>query len=1145
MTNRYLAVGVSFVALLVLAWATAGPLLGLQGRQFWILYSGVAALGAIGACIYLWIRNLPQRSDAPAVSNTGRAGDDEDASLLIKAAELALSRSGKAPEGLGNLPLFFVLGEQESAKTSNIVNSGLDPELLAGQVFEDRDIVATQPANIWFSRGIIFAEAGGALLSNPDQWKTLIRRLRPSRVRSVFGRKANAPRAALVCVDGETFLRTGAHNSLDLLVRKLRDRLCEISSILGISFPVYVLFTRMDRFPFFAEFVRNFSSEEAAQPMGAVLPAGPISGTYAEEQTRRIQTGFDDLFYYLAGSRPEQLIREHDFDRLPCIYEFPREFRKVRSMLTRFLVELCKPRELHDSPFLRGFYFSGIREIVETDLAPAAPVQSRQAERYANVASGATGAFAAADFDQPGAALPSKGSIPVSGRRIPQWVFLKTLFAEIFPQDRAAMKASVASSKTALAQRALLVAAGLLCFFWLTAMIVSFMGNKSIERRIETASKNYRNEPATGATLPLDQLKQMDTLRSVLEDLRGYADSNSPLRLHWGLYTAERLYPPARRLYFQRLFGPPLFYPTQTALLNRLRQLPASPGPDDQFSPGYETLKAYLITTSHHDKSTHEWLSPVLLRTWSQGRDGSERSQLAGRQFDFYSDELRLENPYTPAEETGTVKHARDYLNGFNQLDRVYRLKLDQAAAGHASINFNALFPQNAIGDKHVVKAEYTKAGWTAMQDAIRKGGITGEDWVLWDNFSGGKNEDKLANQAQLQQQLRERYQTDYIREWYNFVQDAYVAGYSNLSDAAQKLSKTAAGNQSPLLELLTLVSDNTAVNPEIAKRFAPASIAVQGNKPYMDALVALQLAIENVAGNPDPANPALAQSQTSATSAKALALQLGGTFPDDREGGVNQYVRNLLLDPITHAEKLLKGAGAAQLNEAGRSLCKEASFIHSFPFNPQAKNSANMDDVNQFFQPGTGKLWQFYNERLKTLLVPSGTGYTTQASGGVNLTPTFVRFFNNAAEFSKSAYENGSPQPKVEFVLTSRGLQGANEITITIGGRSLTITPTSRSTMSVIWPAQQLSIRVDDKPYSSVDGPWSLFTFFAGAQKWEKAATGSTYDVEWALSFNTQLGRIPINRTEGQGLLRLGGVPRMFQKNYFSGMTCPSVIAQ
>src|SRR5439155_25782377 len=130
----------------------------------------------------------------------------------------------------------------------------------------------TRLANLWFARRSIFVEAGGKLLGDAAAWQRLVRRLRPGKLGAVVGKNQQAPRAALVCFDCETFVRTGSTDAVVAGARSLHTRLSEISQALGINLPVYVLFTRTDRLPFFNEYVRNLSNEEATQLLGVTLP---------------------------------------------------------------------------------------------------------------------------------------------------------------------------------------------------------------------------------------------------------------------------------------------------------------------------------------------------------------------------------------------------------------------------------------------------------------------------------------------------------------------------------------------------------------------------------------------------------------------------------------------------------------------------------------------------------------------------------------------------------------------------------------------------------------------------------------------------------------------------------------------------------
>src|SRR5690606_24508572 len=106
-------------------------------------------------------------------------------------------------------------------------------------------------------------------------------------------------------------------------------------------------FTRADRLPFFGDYVRTLSNEEASQVLGATIPMrSSLGGVYAEEEARRLNTAFDQLFHSLADKRVHFLPRENDYTHVPGSYEFPREFRKLRTPLVRFLVDLCRPSQL-------------------------------------------------------------------------------------------------------------------------------------------------------------------------------------------------------------------------------------------------------------------------------------------------------------------------------------------------------------------------------------------------------------------------------------------------------------------------------------------------------------------------------------------------------------------------------------------------------------------------------------------------------------------------------------------------------------------------------------------------------------------------------------------------------------------------------
>jgi type VI secretion system protein ImpL len=322
----YLISAVFFVLYMAISWVITG-MLHLSGNAEMLARMMLMAIG-VGAFGYIYFfiseRQNRQRAQASATPATTTAGVKHEIDMLFRQAQEKLVQSRLSKDArLRNFPVFFLVGEGASAKTSIFVSSGTEPDLLAGQVYQAKDIVSTRPANLWLAQQSVFVEAGGALLASPDWWVYLIKRLQPSKWRALFERKSQAARGVIVCVDSELFLRPGSDDALAASARNLNARIGEISQTLGIRLPVYVLFTKLDRLSCFAEFAGNLADAEVSQVLGVTLPMhSPAQGVYAEEEARRLTTSFNDLFYSLCDKRTTLLLREREQTRLAKVY-FP------------------------------------------------------------------------------------------------------------------------------------------------------------------------------------------------------------------------------------------------------------------------------------------------------------------------------------------------------------------------------------------------------------------------------------------------------------------------------------------------------------------------------------------------------------------------------------------------------------------------------------------------------------------------------------------------------------------------------------------------------------------------------------------------------------------------------------------------------
>lgn len=1159
MRKAVLILGVALLAWFGISYG-AGSILGLQGSRLWTLRGMLAVIGCGAAGIVGWFYWNRIKEAGAAAKSEKFGGASDDIALLIRDAEskLAAAQQGKGGK-LSSLPVIFVLGETGTAKTSTMVNSQLEVELLAGQVYQDTKLQPTRGVNIWYAQRAVFLEAAGSAVSEEGTFTKIARRVQAAGLGSAMGGGAAAPRAALLAVSAEALLQPGARDAMAALARTLRARLAEIAQTLGVNLPVYVLFTKMDKVPFFTDYVGNLKEEEAAQVLGATLPiATTQQGAYAEAETARIGGYFEQLFRALANARPDFLAREHDVAKLPGGYEFPREFRKLRPLLVQFLVDLCRPSQLTVGPFLRGFFFSGVRPIIVNEVAkvPAAPIQRPVSEE---VALDATRMFRPDRGQQPLGSMPHV----VGTRKIPQWLFLSRLFHSLILADRVALGTSASSTKTSRLRRILLATGTALFLIYGVCLTISFVRNRGLETRVREAAEGIDAAEVAGGVkaAPVESLRKLEALRLSLDELLGFQRNGAGLSYHWGLYTGDELYPRVRRLYFAA-FKKVLFGQTQNTMVEALRSLPATPGPAE-YGPTYDTLKAYLITTSESARSTREFLSPVLLDRWSAKRGvDQDRKDLAAKQFDFYSQELRAQNPYTATNDAEAVEKGRAYLNQFAGFERVYRAMLEGAAKKNPPVNFNKKFPGSAevVVNNYDVAGPFTKTGWAFMMDAIKnpRAYFEGEAWVL------GPHGAAEVNSAQLAQQLGDRYSKDFITQWRNYFRASSVVKYKDPADAAKKLGQLT-GNQSPLLALFSLASQNTAVeNPDVKALFQPVQSIVPpeitdrfagpSNQQYMDALASLQMSVNDAAGEKPVTDVTAGKVMGDAGTARKTTSQAARNFRPDPDGHVDDAVHKLMEDPITSVEALFKGRGKDELNAKGKGFCSQYNALMSkYPFRPDAQPQATLVDVNGIFKKPEGALWALY-EGVQKVLVKQGTQYVpAPPAGDVAANPGFVSFFNQAAALSETLYSGNSPEPHFSYSLKPLPMSDIEGVVLTLDGQKVQLSGASTTPKAFVWKgsgnheAKAAVVMVkggSELGWVDLDGLWAVFKFFTRADRFQSSGHGQIF--EWGL----KAGADPLKGPGGKPLvarleLDMGDTPPVFQRGYFSRLGCVAVVAK
>ncbi len=1143
------AVGVAvvvFLLFLVAGWFVPGAL-ALAGSRLWILRAGLWVLGLVASGLllyYLWPRARAAESPQAGV-------EDLDAVFAAARARLAQARAGKGAR-IGKRPLLLVLGPAGGAKTTIVTRSGLEPELLGGEVHRGEEVVRTDPANVWLAGDTLIVEAGGRLLQDDARWQRLVHRIRPDRVAAAFARGEQAPRTAVVCFPCDELLRPGASESVPAAGRRLRARLEEVSQALGIRLPVYVVFTKADRLPYFGDYVRSFSREEAREVLGATLPlADPAAaGAYAERESARLAGAFDGLYRSLALHRIDVLSRENADDLKAGDYEFPREFLKVSNLAVQFMVDLCRPSQLGTSPFVRGFYFTGVRPIVihDTGTAAAAPAAPAAAPEI-----GATSVFDAAALRAAAAARQQSAPAGTS-RRVPEWTFLPRIFSDVVLRDRVAMGLTGGGARVNLLRRGLLAAAALVGLIFAGGFTVSYFGNRALERDVVAGAHAAAAVPATVADPPpAEALLALDSLRAQAARLSAGVHGGRPWRLGWGLYRGAALYPLARSLYF-REFRRLVWQDGRGQLVGSLRALPEQPSQTSEYGGIYDALKAYLITTDHGAESTPEFLTPVLLRYWQAGASADDaRLGLVRGQFDFFATELPYGDPYGDAPDSAAISRARSLLLKFGDADRLYQAMVTQADQAAPPVQFDKAVPNagGVVRNQYVVPGAFTKPGWTFVQDNLSHLDrfFSRETWVL------GETPVTAQDRAKLAAQLRTHYVTDYISHWQHFLAAGAVAGFGGAADAAQKLARLG-DNQSPLLHLLALASTNTAVGDTVSvgPAFQPVQSVVAPNAPryvdkpnqqYMAALVGLQTAMGQVSSASGPArDQALQDAAAQAQQAHSAVQQMAQGFDINGDArAVGDAVQRLLQAPITAADGVINRLPSAAVDASGRSFCRSFGVLDAkYPFSAHAAAEASPDEVTAVLQPGSSALWSFYNDALQGLLVPQGRAYAPKPGATPQPTSAFVAFFNRAAALSHTLYDDAGNGPRVGFTLRPQTTPELPEITVNIDGNVGKVTRTLAASHTYTWNGQtartaRITAQVGGSEVTLLDarpGTWALFHLFETAS-W-KSTGGGRYLVTWSL---------PDQHTTLTAELSFAGGLPIFSRDYLDQFRCVSDVAR
>lgn len=1149
-----------------------------------ILYPDVSAflacLAMTGLALAVWfavvtvtrILSRPRVPAQPAVPKSipvPRAAGPADDLLSVEIKTLVEEANRKLPglvvssrgiePTVNTVPLYLVIGAESSGKTAAILNSGLDPRLLAGDTTREGAVLPTRSCNLWFAENAVFVDLAGRLFAgNSEQWIRALRALSAQRElprwkRWLFPRsEASNFRGAVLSCDIATLSDSGDPQRTASMVHSWAERLQSVGEVFRKDFPVYVLFTKCDTVPCFPEFFSNLSEPESRRVLGVSLPLtkerADKSELQADREMKRLTAFFSRLYMSLCDRRMVLLAREDDSAKKSMAYEFPRELKKVRGNLVRFLADVVKANAMQPGPQLRGFYFSGVRRIARTSTA-----QDLSVTKF----SGAPRALDATVFfgSRPNAGGRNIVAKPTDGDgTVPKWTFLTDLFHSVVLADSAGHEAPRPDTRPHLYRNVAFASVGSMCLLFSMVCANSWVNNRNLLNSFQATVNSMQRviAPTPGP----DTINELETLRSRLADLQGFEMNGAPLSYRWGLYSGHALSGAMNELYFnrfRRLFMDPM-------LASFVRDLSATATGASQ-NDIYTELKAYRMITSGACKPDEAVLATTLLPVWTSAVPVSqELLPIADKQVQFYLAALLFRNPYQGqlTENPDAVKLAQAYLQSLHGPEKLVRAaveKVNRAGKSDSLVSYASNYTE-VINGPGQVQAAYTKEGWTAVLANVHDKQLAsaGEACVIGETVS------RLPLDTETQQKAETLYMQAYVSQWKNFVAAHNVTAFANRQDAVRKLRILSDNNRSPLLGLVYMVARNTnfpaeppkstletgvsrvgqevsalgkkvgQILPGLAKdtkspqgepqateapggptpadvfnEFQPVKAVVDPTKPdkwvndnnkeYLTALAQLSDAIGALPEHFELSDqPKYDAAKRAADDSLNAARKLEQSFSHPSLG-VDLDLKRLLEQPILYAKGFLPADPTRPLigkaATAAHGFCSELDeLVQKYPFNIRGTQEVTIDDLVRFFGPN-GKLAHFsQNPDTAAVLQSQGTKWIVNPNlPTAHFPQAFLDSLERLSEFSAAVFADGDKRPHFDYIVSLDGT-GNLPFELNIDGHRIVFNPKKPSIpVKLTWPpvtggTTQLVMKSGLILPSQRTGPWSFFQLLQAADQ-------------------------------------------------------------
>lgn len=1048
--------------------------------------------------IYVLIRKLMVRRKEKKMADdlAASAHADVDPSRERSTEEIAtlkakfddaveiLRKSGKGQFHQGSLyslPWYMIIGPPGAGKTTLLVNSGLNFPLAQKMGLSKlQGVGGTRFCDWWFTdEAVIIDTAGRYTTQDSDEkvdnaaWMGFLKMLRKNRKRRPIN-------GIIVAISIDDLARQSKVDR-ERAATAVTQRVQELYELLGVRFPVYVMFTKSDLLSGFMEFFADLDRHEREQVWGTTFPVNGDALQHLDEELRLLQQQIQLRLV-------QRLQQERDPHRRNLIYNFPGLFSSAKPLITDFIERIYKPSRYTTTPLLRGVYFtSGTQE-----GTPFNRLISQLARNFSLSNAGVYGG-------------------PGQGKSF----FIKDLLSKVIFGESGLAGANLKAERLyGWVRKAGFAALTVLPLVLIALWWLSFQKNHGMMDDLLTE--------AASLDAQIHQVSpQNSTLISVLPALNearglttGYLShfNSVPFSMRFGLYQGGRLAKNLTVPAYQRLL--------ERAFLSRImvqleQYLKASL---NRPETAYQALKTYLML-GDDSRLDPGYVNTWLTHEWESG-SGVNWSREQLEQLTAHLDALLSLRPFvTPFPLDGNlVEHVRGVLEQISHEQRAYALikseLITQGVEFTVATNAGADAPQVLIRLSNEplnrgVPGMFSLEGYHQLFLPTQQRVIEEQEDEFWVFGTEAAASIQLSDN-ELMARVSRLYYQDYIDTWWRFLKDVRIRRFSNFTEAAEIL-RILTGDDSPLTLLLqgaaskTLLvsatggSDNAEGNDTLIDK---ARRMVQGTNeaeiPAADPQVVDQAfkPLNDFANGRDNREPPLqglkadlrelysyvnllARSGTGAATVGAQQdisvavnrIRIAANYSPDP---INEWINDL----ASQSEGLIAGKTMSVLNDRWRSevvpFCQTA-IANRYPFAITGDSEVSLQDFGQFFGPG-GKLDQFFKDNLSAYVDTHSTPWRVRSgvSDVIHINPAALRQIRLALEIQQAFFVRGGNTPATSFDLKPAGMDpNTTHFMLNMDGQIINYSHGPLVSESLNWPGSSAfsQVQIQFSPPTALGG--------------------------------------------------------------------------